>query len=115
MTDARLTDERRVVTERIVSLQAELTAIIEGSRFTTDDDEHDPEGSTIAFERAGIASLLRDAKAELRELDEAQVRVENGTYGICESCGNPIAEPRLDAVPAARYCIDCSRRRSRGR
>ncbi|MGU3431715.1 TraR/DksA family transcriptional regulator [Actinomycetes bacterium M1A6_2h] len=107
MTEAlgRLRDQRRVVTLRIASLTAQHAAILEGSRLTTDDDEHDPEGSTIAFERATVASLLKDAQQELRELDAADRRVADGTYGVCEVCGEPIADARLEALPTARTCI----------
>ncbi|GGG14023.1 DnaK suppressor protein [Rhodococcoides trifolii] len=107
MTDAEehLHDQRRVVASRIASLTAQHAAILEGSRLTTDDDEHDPEGSTIAFERATVASLLKDAQQELRELDAADLRVSAGTYGICEVCGEPIADARLEALPTARTCI----------
>ncbi|PTR24200.1 TraR/DksA family transcriptional regulator [Rhodococcus sp. OK519] len=105
---ARIEAERADVDRRIASLTARFTAILEGSEFTTDDDEHDPEGSTIAFERAQVATLLDDARREVDELDAATRRLENGTYGLCAKCGKPISEARLDALPAARTCIDCS-------
>lgn len=105
----RIDDERAVVSARLQSLQAQFRAIVDGSQWSTDDDEHDPEGSTIAFERATVLSLARDAENELRELDAAADRVDAGTYGTCERCGEPIAEARLDALPAARRCIRCVR------
>nr|WP_206038258.1 TraR/DksA C4-type zinc finger protein [Rhodococcus sp. HNM0569] len=90
------------------ALQARWDAILEGSELTTNDDEHDPEGSTIAFERAQVGGLIADARSELDDLDAALARVETGTYGTCTRCGRPIAEPRLDALPATRYCIECA-------
>lgn len=104
----RLRSERVIVEARIRSLESQHRAIVEGSRWTTDDDEHDPEGSTIAFERAAVASMSRDARNEIRELDAAQSRIENGTYGICEHCGQPIADVRLEVLPTARRCIRCT-------
>ncbi|QCB50548.1 molecular chaperone DnaK [Rhodococcus sp. PAMC28707] len=77
----------------------------------SDDDEHDPEGSTIAFERAKVIGLARDAEDEVRELDSARERVASGSYGVCERCGSAIADPRLEALPAARRCIVCVRLR----
>ena len=77
----RIAEERAVVSARLESLQRQFRAIIDGSRWSTDDDEHDPEGSTIAFERATVLSLARDAEAELRELDAAAERVRTGAYG----------------------------------
>ncbi|MCA1007346.1 TraR/DksA C4-type zinc finger protein [Rhodococcus hoagii] len=105
---ARIAAERADVERRIASLTARFAAIVEGSEFTTDDDEHDPEGSTIAFERAQVAALLSDARHDLDELDAAAQRLENGTYGVCARCGKPISEARLDALPAARTCIACA-------
>ncbi|MGA9873253.1 MAG: TraR/DksA C4-type zinc finger protein [Rhodococcus sp. (in: high G+C Gram-positive bacteria)] len=106
---ARIDEARTVVAARLGSLRAQFQAIVDGSQWSTDDDEHDPEGSTIAFERATVLSLARDAEDELRELDEAAGRVVAGTYGRCERCGKPIADARLDALPAARRCIACVR------
>lgn len=105
---ARIAAERADTERRIESLSARFTAIVAGSEFTTDDDEHDPEGSTIAFERAQVSALLADARRELEELDAAAQRIEDGTYGVCARCDNPIGEARLDALPGARTCIGCA-------
>lgn len=109
-TDARsrIDAERDEVDRRIRSLRTRFEAIVAGSEFTTDDDEHDPEGSTIAFERAQVSALLAAATAERDELAEASTRLDRGTYGRCERCGEPIAPMRLDALPATRRCIECS-------
>lgn len=104
----RIAAERADAERRIASLTARFAAIVEGSELTTNDDEHDPEGSTIAFERAQAAALLDDARREVDELDAAAQRLENGTYGVCARCGKPISEVRLDALPAARTCIGCA-------
>ncbi|MGO4203905.1 TraR/DksA family transcriptional regulator [Rhodococcus sp. TAF43] len=108
---ARIARERADTERRIAALNQRFTGIVEGSEFTTDDDEHDPEGSTIAFERAQVSALLDDARRDLEDLAAATQRLENGTYGVCVRCGTPITEARLDAVPAATMCIDCSARR----
>ncbi|HEY0453264.1 TraR/DksA family transcriptional regulator [Actinophytocola sp.] len=93
------------------SLSARLAAIIESSAWSSNDDEHDPEGATVAFERAQLAGLLERAEDELRGLDAAADRLAAGTYGRCERCGGPIAEERLAALPAATRCIRCADRR----
>lgn len=104
----RIAAERADAAHRIDFLNARLAEILEGSHLTTDDDEHDPEGATVAFERAQTASLLAEARRDLDELDAAERRLDAGTYGICEKCGGPISPERLDALPAARRCIDCA-------
>jgi RNA polymerase-binding transcription factor DksA len=73
-----------------------------------DDDEHDPEGQTIAFERQQVAALLRDARAHLRDLDRAVAHVGAGTYGSCVTCGGPIHPARLAARPATETCVTCA-------
>ncbi len=84
-------------------------AIVEASAFTTNDDEHDPEGATIAFERAQVQDMLAQARVELADLDRAAERVRTGVYTVCEHCGGPIALERLAARPSARTCITCAR------
>lgn len=95
----------------VEALGRRLDGIIEASEYTTNDDEHDPEGVTIAFERAQTAGLLDQARAELRALDAAGERLAAGTYGRCLRCGEPIADGRLEALPAATTCIRCADRR----
>lgn len=93
---------------RLVALERDWTRIVESSTSVATDDEHDPEGATIAFERAQIDALLDQARHQLVDLDEATQRVQSGCYGICEGCGRPIAPERLAARPAARTCISCA-------
>jgi DnaK suppressor protein len=82
---------------------------VAASRDTNADDEHDPEGSTIAFERAQVSALRRQAAEHLAEVDTALSRVATGSYGLCEGCGDAIAPGRLEARPFVRTCIDCAR------
>ena len=81
---------------------------MESSAGVATDDEHDPEGATIAFERAQLASLADQARNHLAELDEALDRLRQGRYGQCVQCGKPIGAERLAARPAARTCIACA-------
>jgi DnaK suppressor protein len=113
MTDppTRLAAHRKETQALIDSLTRRLAGIIESAEHTTNDDEHDPEGVTVAFERAQVASLLAQARADLEALDEAAARLAAGTYGTCTRCGNPIAPERLEALPTATRCIKCADRR----
>ena len=90
-----------------------VDAITEASELTTHDDEHDPEGATVGFERAQAMSLLASARRDLASIDHAERRLRAGTYRICERCGGEIDSPRLEALPAAATCIGCATRPGR--
>jgi DnaK suppressor protein len=103
-----LAAERQQTQDRITAVSREFDGIVESSAGVATDDEHDPEGATIAFERAQLAALLDQAHRHLAELDEAADRLGQGRYGQCERCGRPIAAERLAARPTARTCIACA-------
>jgi DnaK suppressor protein len=94
----------------VETLDRDLHGLFEASRSSNADDEHDPEGSTIAFERAQLNAVLDAARQRLADLDLALQRIDAGTYGICERCGQPIPAERLAARPAARTCVGCASR-----
>jgi RNA polymerase-binding transcription factor DksA len=103
-----LLDLRRRTTERLVALTGDYAGIVEASRDSNADDEHDPEGATIAFERSQVDALVRQSRHHLEEIDAALARVASGTYGTCETCGHPILPARLTARPTARTCVTCT-------
>ena len=105
---ALLRDERALVMARLTALTADHDSVVAASLDTNADDEHDPEGATIAFERSQIGALVRQARAHLVEIDSAVARLDDGTYGDCEVCGCAIPEARLEARPTARRCIGCA-------
>ncbi len=105
---AAIADERRRASEQIDALQRGFTDIVEAAELTSTDDEHDPEGATIAYERAQVWSLFRQARADLAALDDAVARVVDGTIAVCATCGGPIALERLLALPHTRTCISCA-------
>jgi len=98
----RLAAKKSQALERLTDLTHDF------SRETNADDEHDPEGATIAFERSQIEALVRQAQRHLEEIDAAMKRLTAGTYGTCEACGNPIGKERLEARATARVCIQCA-------
>lgn len=105
---AALVELRIDVAAQVEALSGELAVIMDSSRLVATDDEHDPEGATIAFERAQCTALLSRARDRLAELDQALRRLAEGDYGRCERCRQPIGVPRLTARPAARTCISCA-------
>jgi DnaK suppressor protein len=104
-----LRDEHAAALAQIAALTREFDGVVEASRAANVDDEHDPEGATIAFERQQVAALIEQARRRLDDVEAALARREAGGYGRCESCGGPIAAERLAARPAARTCITCAR------
>jgi RNA polymerase-binding transcription factor DksA len=104
----RLRTERDEVAARATALRGELDGIIASASSTTGDDEHDPEGATIGFERAQAASLLAAAERRLAAIDAALGRVAAGKYGRCERCGGEIGAERLEARPDATLCVTCA-------
>ena len=107
----RLALEREQALTRLAGLTGDYDAVVAASLDTNADDEHDPEGTTIAFERSQIGALVRQVRHHVAEVDGALDRVDAGTYGVCEVCGRDIGAPRLEALPAARTCITCASRR----
>jgi DnaK suppressor protein len=103
--------ERATAVMRITAMRSELDGIIANSLDANADDEHDPEGSTLAYERAQIAALIARAKANIDDLDNALARLSAGSYSVCEVCGMQISPERLAALPAGRNCFECAETR----
>jgi RNA polymerase-binding transcription factor DksA len=110
---ARLRAEREELLALLAGLAAEVQGIVAASQDANLDDEHDPEGATVAFERQRTAALLADSRARLAEIGEAEARLALGAYGTCQGCGQPIGAERLVALPATPWCVNCSAQRPR--
>jgi DnaK suppressor protein len=104
---ALLDTDHASTTARLDGLRRDFAGVVAASADSNADDEHDPEGSTIAFEREQLAALIEQGEQHLAEIDAARARVDAGTYGVCEVCGTPIARARLEARPVARTHIWC--------
>ena len=100
--------ERRQALRSLAALTGAFDDVVAASRDSNADDEHDPEGATIAFERSQTAALVLQVRGHLAAIEAATERLESGTYGTCEGCGQPIASARLEARPAASTCITCA-------
>lgn len=102
----RLLADREATTERLVALRRGFDVVVQAADGANADDEHDPEGSTIAYERSQLTALASAAEAHLEEVEAALRRVSDGSYGRCAVCGSAIAPGRLEARPTARTCIE---------
>ncbi len=97
--------------EQIRGLEREHSEIVAAAQGANGDDEHDPEGATIGFEREQVAALLAQAVHTRSEIMQGLGRLDDGCYGICELCQGDIGIERLEVRPAARTCISCASRR----
>jgi DnaK suppressor protein len=103
--------ERARTIAQIGGLTREFDGVVEWSR-TPPDDEHDPEGATLAFERAQVTAMLSHARSQLADLDLAREQLRHGSYGRCRRCGRRIVFERLLARPTAQTCVECAVGRS---
>jgi RNA polymerase-binding protein DksA len=98
-------EQTRLVIDRTVG---EVDAFVSARNDAPTDDENDPEGPTLAFERSQASAMLRQSEQHLRDIDAALLRMDEGTYGLCTKCGGEIAIGRLQVRPQASLCIRCA-------
>ena len=104
-----MVDAERERTARLVaSLESSVASIVEGSELTGTDDEHDPEGATIAYERAQASALLRQARADCDALLITRRQLDGGRQVVCTVCGRDIALERVAALPTTARCVRCA-------
>lgn len=101
----RLREQRYEVRARIANMTRDLESLFAASADLNADDEHDPEGQTIADERSQLSALIQGAQEHLCGIEAATIRLQQGSYGVCEVCDQPIPAARLDARPTARTCV----------
>ena len=68
------------------------------------------DGTTEAVERLSTTATARSITHSIEDIDRALVKIDDGTYGKCDVCGNDIGVARLDALPAASRCVECAAR-----
>ncbi|UZX03598.1 molecular chaperone DnaK [Arthrobacter sp. CDRTa11] len=100
-----LEEERQRKLALLPALRADISSANAARQDSNVDDEHDPEGATIAFELSQASALLKQSSAGLAEIEAALERIAHGSYGTCAVCGKPIAEGRLEARPWTAVCI----------
>lgn len=104
-----LTQLRREVSGDITDLEADAFST-DGDRLSVDNPA---DIGSESFAQEFSLELLQRDEATLQEIDEALDRVKAGTFGLCESCAEPIPKARLNAVPHARFCVECQRKNER--
>jgi YteA family regulatory protein len=99
---ARLDGVKSTFDEEGLTEQSESDSVGELSSY----DQHQADMGTETFEREKDLSILEQVEAELADVEHALRRLDDGTYGTCEVCGRPIPDERLEAMPAARLCLE---------
>lgn len=107
---AALRQRRAEAEARLSSLQETVARIVEGAADSNADDEHDPEGQTIAWDRAQATALAEQTRADIADVDAALARLDAGWDGRCDDCGRFIPADRLAVRPAAARCVACAAR-----
>lgn len=105
-----LTAERERATTARAEVAAERAGLLAAAgegETESDFSEDGGEGSTLTAEIARLEELMAQLDGRLAEIDAALERLASGTYGICATCGGPIGEARLEAMPEATQCVTC--------
>jgi len=106
----QLLEEQKKLQEQLARLEAAQTAQYEDIGYSN----HIADDATDAFEQTVGVALQRKVEATLDEVTQALAKLDDGTYGLCETCGARIDRARLEALPYARYCMDCQARQEYG-
>jgi RNA polymerase-binding protein DksA len=110
----RLLEERQRAFEAVQYLKQENQGLIDEEREEIQSDNHPGDMATATFDRELDSTLEENEQRMLDAIDAALRRIEDGTYGICASCGQPIGAERLEALPWTTQDIDCKRKEERG-
>jgi len=106
-----LEHEAEHLRDEIRAAEQEIAGLLRDGGDGAGNDQADV-GSTT-FERDHEMSLANNARDMLAQIERALARIEDGSYGVCESCGNPIGKGRLQAFPRATLCVSCKEREER--
>jgi RNA polymerase-binding protein DksA len=109
--EAELQRERERLIEEIADADAQLAEMLRDAGEGSGDDQADAGSRT--FEREQEISLAANSVEMLEQVDRARRRMARGTYGWCETCGQPIGKLRLMAFPRATLCLSCKEREER--
>jgi DnaK suppressor protein len=105
---AMLDEELRSSRENLNQIQGDIDALARDERQegTAPTNHMADEGSNV-YERERLLTIRTELEERALLVEAAQARIEDGTYGTCQRCDQPIPEARLEALPFAMYCIEC--------
>ena len=110
-SNAPSVDARALLEQERETLRHQLEELGHGDEGGLDYDPNFADTSQVTAERGEAEALAGSLREALEEVEHALAKLDRGDYGVCESCSRPINPARLEAMPAARLCIDCASRR----
>lgn len=103
-----LEDERQKILTGLADAEQDLSELRDRNDVAeVDFSEEGGEGASTASERGHIEALRSQLLVRLQAVDDAVARLDAGAYGVCQACGGPIGEARLEAMPDATLCVSC--------
>ncbi|MFF4797498.1 TraR/DksA family transcriptional regulator [Streptomyces sp. NPDC001351] len=108
---AELLSEMERLREEISSSESAVAGLMRDSGDGAGDDQADTGTKNITREHE--LALAANAREMLTQTERALVRLDAGTYGLCENCGNPIGKARMQAFPRATLCVECKQKQER--
>ena len=111
LSEATLSDLRASLEQERSDLRARLAemGLLSGGDLAFDQNFAD--SSQVTAERGEVEALAGNLRESLNDVEAALVKLDNGTFGVCEGCGQPISPDRLEAKPAAKLCMECASKR----
>ena len=110
LSESTLSDLRAELEQERSNLRARLGEMgLSGGELSFDQNFAD--SSQVTAERGDVEALAGSLRESLNDVEAALAKLDEGTYGTCEGCGQPINPARLEAKPAARLCMECASRR----
>ena len=110
-SDSALADIRASLEDEKTKLLQRLGELGFGDNGSLAFDQNFADTSQVTAERAEVEALATSLQESLTEVEHALGKLDEGQYGTCEGCGQTISIARLEAKPAARFCIDCATKR----
>jgi DnaK suppressor protein len=104
----RIAEELRARRDELVSELSEVTTVERDPHASVSFGKRVGDGTTEAVDRLNRVGAARELEAMLQDVDRALVKIEEGTYGICDRCGRLIPEERIEARPWSVLCVDCA-------
>lgn len=111
LSEATLSDLRASLEQERSDLRARLAEMGMLSGGELGFDQNFADSSQVTAERGEVEALAGSLREALTDVDAALVKLDNGTYGVCERCGQQISADRLEAKSAARLCMECATKR----